>query len=134
MQRHLSTLSILHYVYGAFVCLSGLAALVIILVGGFLSSDLLNEATDGERIPAFVGVLVQSLGWVILVVVEVWGVMNMLSGSWIANRRNRTGSQVVAAFNCLNIPFGLALGIFTFMALGDDAVKQEYQGGTPAYR
>ena len=73
MQRHLSTLSILHYVYGAFVCLSGLAALVIILVGGFLSSDLLNEATDGERIPAFVGVLVQSLGWVILVVVEMWG-------------------------------------------------------------
>jgi hypothetical protein len=134
MQRHLSTLSILHYVYGAFVCLSGLAALAIILVGGFLSSDLLNEATNGERIPAFVGALVQSLGWVILVMAEVWGVLNILSGSWIANRRNRTGIQVVAAFNCLNVPFGLALGIFTFMTLGDDAVKQEFQSDSPAYR
>ena len=34
--------------------------------------DLLNEATNGERIPAFVGALVQSLGWVILVMAEVW--------------------------------------------------------------
>jgi hypothetical protein len=132
MQRHLSTLSILHYVYGAFVCLSGLAALAVVLVGGILSSDLVNEA-GGDGVPAFIGGIIQTLGWTVLVIVEAWGIINILSGGWIASRRNRTGTQVVAAFNCLNVPFGLALGIFTFITLGDDDVKRAYGQVPPTF-
>jgi hypothetical protein len=133
MQRHLSTLSILHYAYGAFICLTGLAALAVVLVGGFLSSDLVNEA-GGDRVPAFIGALIQTFGWVLLVTVEAWGILTMLSGSWIAGRRNRTGSQVVAALNCLNMPLGIALGIFTLITLNDEGVKQEYEQRIPGLR
>jgi hypothetical protein len=65
--------------------------------------------------------------------VEAWGIINILSGGWIASRRNRTGTQVVAAFNCLNVPFGLALGIFTFITLGDDGVKRAYGQVPPTF-
>ena len=133
MQRHLSTLSILHYAYGAFICLTGLAALAVVLVGGFLSSDLVNEA-GGDRVPAFIGAVIQTFGWVLLVTVEAWGILTMLSGSWIAGRRNRTGSQVVAALNCLNMPLGLALGIFTLLTLNDEGVKHEYDQRIPGIR
>jgi hypothetical protein len=133
MQRHLSTLSILHYAYGAFICLTGLAALAVVLVGGFLRSDLVNEA-GGDRVPAFIGALIQTFGWVLLVTVEAWGILTMLSGSWIAGRRNRTGSQVVAALNCLNMPLGIALGIFTLITLNDEGVKQEYDQRIPGLR
>jgi hypothetical protein len=133
MQRHLSTLSILHYAYGAFICLTGLAALAVVLVGGFLSSDLVNDA-GGDRVPAFIGALIQTFGWVLLVTVEAWGILTMLSGSWIAGRRNRTGSQVVAALNCLNMPLGIALGIFTLITLNDEGVKQEYEQRIPGLR
>ena len=126
MKRHLQTLSILHYVYGAFVCMSGFVALVFIFLGLFLSSDWLMENNDGEAVPRWIGGLFQTFGWVIFVVIEVWGVLNLLSGYWIARRRNRTGTQVIAAFNCLNIPFGIALGIFTFVLMADDEVKTEY--------
>lgn len=44
----------------------------------------------------------------------------------IDRRRNRTFSQVVAALNCLNIPFGIALGIFTFVVVADPEVRAEY--------
>ena len=133
MQRHLSTLSILHYAYGAFICLSGLAITAVILVGGFLRSDFVNEA-GGDRVPAFIGAVIQTYGWVLLVTVEAWGILTMLSGSWIASRRNRTGSQVVAALNCLNMPLGLALGIFTLITLNDEGVKQEYDQQIPGLR
>ena len=125
MERHLSTLSILHYIYGAFVCLSGLAAFAIVLVGGLLSSDLVNNA-GGDGVPALIGGVIQTLGWTVLVFVEAWGILTMVSGSWISNRRNRTGTQVVAALNCFNVPFGLALGIFTFITLNDEGVKRAY--------
>lgn len=128
MKRHLSSLSILHYVYGAFVCMGGLAALVFIFLGMFLSSDWVLENGDAGEVPGWVGTLLQTFGWVIFVVAELWGVMNLMSGYWISRRKNRTATQVIAAFNCLSIPFGLALGLFTFAVLSDDEVKQEYSG------
>ncbi|MEZ4758071.1 MAG: hypothetical protein R2817_14680 [Flavobacteriales bacterium] len=133
MQRHLSTLSILHYVYGAFICLTGLGLVLVVGVGGLLSSDLVQHG-DGDAPPEWIGRLLQGFGMILFVLVESWGLLNMLSGYWIAKRRNRTGTQVIAALNCLNMPLGLALGIFTFIALGDDAVKHEYDQRKPGIR
>lgn len=131
MKQHLSLLGILHYVYGAFVCLGGFAACFFILLGMFLSSDLLEVGDEAGWLPGWIGGMLQAFGWLIFIVAEAWGVLNILAGYWISRRRNRTATQVIAAFNCLNIPFGIALGIFTFMVLGDDEVKREYAAGLP---
>ncbi|MBL7951829.1 MAG: hypothetical protein JNM62_08915 [Flavobacteriales bacterium] len=128
MKRHLSTLSMLHYVYGAFVCVGGFFALGLIFLGGFLNSDFIAENSQGQPPPAWLGGFFEVFGWVLFVFIELWGILTLLSGSWISKRKNRTGSQVVAAFNCLNIPFGIALGIFTFVVLNDEEVKGEYAG------
>lgn len=134
MKRHLSSLSILHYVYGAFVCMSGLVAFAIIFLGFFIGSDIVADGGDGDPVLRLVGTVIQTGGWVIFAVVEVWGLLNILSGYWISRRRNRTASQVIAAFNCLSIPFGLALGLFTFGVLGDEEVKQQYLALPQGYR
>lgn len=128
MNRHLSTLTILHYVYGAFVCLAGGVALILILLGGFLNSDFLAENSQGEPPPVWLGGFFQVFGWILFAVIEAWGFLTILSGTWISKRTNRTGSLVVAGFNCLNFPFGIALGIFTFVVLLDDEVKRTYAG------
>lgn len=126
MKRHISTLSFLHYIYGAFVCMGGFVALVFIGLGLFLSSDFIAQES-GDPAPGFIGALFQTFGWVFFIAVEVWGLLNIASGYWISRRRNRTATQVIAAFNCLSIPLGLALGLFTFAVLGDEEVKQDYQ-------
>jgi hypothetical protein len=125
MKNHLSTLSVLHYVYGAFVCFSGLFLLALVFIGGFLQSDWLMERS-GEAPPAFVGGFMMVLGWVLFFLVETVGILNIVSGNLIASRKGRTFSQVVAAIDCLSIPFGLALGIFTFVVLTNEEVRQEY--------
>lgn len=129
MKQHLSTLSILHYVYGAFVCLTGFVAFLLIFSGLLIGSDFVVESNDGDPVLRLFGTLLQTGGWVLFFVIEFWGLMNILSGYWIARRSNRTATQVIAAFNCLNIPFGLALGVFTFVVLTDDEVKAEYEQG-----
>jgi quinol-cytochrome oxidoreductase complex cytochrome b subunit len=134
MTRHLSTLSILHYVYGAFVCLSGFVALIFIFLGGFLSSDFIAQQSQNEPVPHWLGTFFQTFGVILFVVIEVWGILTILSGSWIAKRKNRTGSLVVAGFSCLNMPLGILLGIFTFVVLLDEEVKRAYEGtSTPTY-
>ena len=121
----MSTLSILHYVYGALVCLGGVALLILVFLGHAMQSDWFVEH-GGEAPPPFVGAFLSWLGWVLFLLVETKGVLNLVSAGMIQKRRNRTFSQVVAAFNCINIPFGVALGVFTFVTLNDAEVKAEY--------
>ncbi|MDQ8200903.1 hypothetical protein QEH56_22240 [Pelagicoccus enzymogenes] len=55
------------------------------------------------------------------------GVGNLLSGIFIKKRKNRTFSLVVGALNVLQFPFGTALGIFTFILLLRDSVRELYE-------
>jgi len=131
MTRHLSTLSILHYVYGAFTCLMGCVALIFIFLGSFLNSDFIAENSHGEPPPEWLGGFMQALGWGLFILIETWGILTILSGIWISKRQNRTGSMVIAGLNCLSFPFGMALGIFTFVTLNDQEVRDLYPGNTP---
>ncbi|MBK8499467.1 MAG: hypothetical protein IPL52_11790 [Flavobacteriales bacterium] len=124
MVNNLRTLSILHYVYGALVCLGGAAMLMFIFIGAMLNSDMMQQQDDPP--PELVGGFMQVFGWVLFVIIEIIGILILLSGSWIAKRRNRTGSLVIAGFCCLNFPLGTALGIFTFVTLLNEEVKREY--------
>ena len=125
MKHHLPTLSILHYVYGVLELIGSTAVLVLIGLGWFLNSDWL-AANSGEPVPPFVGAFLQVLGWVLFVILSTHGALNIWSGWSISRAKNRTLSMVTAALNCLNIPFGLALGIVTFVALSDREVREVY--------
>lgn len=131
MKKHLTTLSILHYVYGALVCVVGLSLLVFVALGSFLSSDWLLEQAKGDVPPAWLGGFFQALGWSLFAFLEIKGVLNIISGALIARQRGRTFSLVVGGLDCLNIPFGLGLAIFTFITLSDDEVRRAYGAVAP---
>lgn len=128
MNQNLPTLSILHYVYGALVCLGGFAALMFMGLGTLLSSDLVMQNAE-EAPPEWLGGVFAAFGLGLFVILELWGIFIILSGYWISKRRNRTGSIVVAALCLPSFPFGTALGIFTLVVLLNDEVKLDYEQG-----
>ena len=66
------------------------------------------------------------LGWTV-------GGLTIYSGRCLARHRGKTFSYVVAAINCLSLPFGTILGIFTFVVLGRSSVERLYaEAPTPA--
>ena len=125
MKNHLSTISILHYVYGGLMCVGGLFMLMFVGVGTMLQSDLVQGQHDAP--PEFVGGFMQILGWVLLAFMETVGIFIMLSGHWISNRRIRTASLILAGVCCLTGLLGIALGVFTFVTLLNAEVKDEYE-------
>ena len=56
------------------------------------------------------------------------GWLTFYAGHCIAKRQKRTFVLVMAGVNCIWIPYGLLLGIFTFLALGAEDAKLEYGG------
>jgi len=74
-----------------------------------------------EFIPIMIGVYV-----VIGLFLVALCVCNVLSGLHIRKRKNRIFSFVVAGVNCMQFPFGTALGVFTFIVLSRLSVKMDY--------
>lgn len=56
------------------------------------------------------------------------GGLTFYAGHCIAKRQKRTFVLVMAGVNCIWIPYGLLLGISTFLALGAEDAKLEYGG------
>ena len=54
------------------------------------------------------------------------GVLNLISGLCLRARKGRTFSLVVAGINCLHIPLGTVLGVFTIVVLVRDSVREQY--------
>lgn len=129
MKNNLRTLEILHYVYGAFEILC--AVLVFFFfksMGMFLQSDFVADESNGDPAPAIVGGVVSTIGWAISGFVLFFGILNIISGRNIGLRRSRTFSMVMAGIDCLNLPLGTPLGIFTLIELSKEDVKQLYAG------
>ena len=56
----------------------------------------------------------------------VGGVLTLYSGNCIKKRKHRTLVYVMAALNCLFIPYGTLLGVFTFIILGSPEAMTEW--------
>jgi hypothetical protein len=54
-------------------------------------------------------------------------VLNLISGFFLRARKGRTFSLVVAGVNCVHIPLGRILGIFTIIVLLRDSVRELYE-------
>ena len=54
-------------------------------------------------------------------------ILNLISGFCLLARKNRIFSMVVAGMNCLHIPLGTVLGVFTLVVLLRDSVREMYE-------
>jgi hypothetical protein len=125
---HLKLLSIFHFV-GA-----GLALLGILFVLGhyaifrtfFSNPKMWDNQKQGAPPAEFFAIF----KWFYLAF-GVWFfsscVLNLISGLCIRAKRYRTFSLVVAAINCLHIPLGTVLGVFTLIVLIRDSVRELYE-------
>lgn len=52
--------------------------------------------------------------------------VNILSGVFLLKKKHHLFSLVVAGLNCLQIPFGTALGVCTIIVLQRESVRQSY--------
>jgi hypothetical protein len=64
-------------------------------------------------------------------VMGIWflasGVLNVISGVCLRARKHRTFSTVVAGINCVHMPLGTVLGVFTIIVLMRDSVRELYE-------
>ena len=156
--EHINLLAIFYYIAGILSLFGGFMAMLVIVIFLFLMSNSQPDTLE-VSIPTHSGshVLLQhelpnqhpsnfppqntgaASGIFIVLVLIIFlfslaqAIINILSGRFMKQRKHRTFSLIVAGLNCLSIPLGLALGIFTFVVLTRSSVVEEYKAGKPGW-
>jgi hypothetical protein len=129
-REHLKLLAIFHFVFAGLglVGLGFLALHFALMSTVFSSQDLWANSKEATPPPREFFSFFAWVYGVFAFVLVTGGVLNLLSGLWLRRRVNRAFSFVVAALDCLQVPFGTVLGIFTVVVLSRDSVRRLYEG------
>jgi len=117
-EQHLKILSVCYYVSAGFGVMVFILSGLVFLISGSMNAGSLSN--------------MQSLDYIVVSLVLVFLfcpmlVFNVLAGRFIAKRKHRTFTLIVAGLNCLSFSLSTVVGIFTFMTLNRASVKELYE-------
>ena len=101
--------------------------LAFIGVGTFIASSPQIAQTNNPPPPWF-GAIFAGLGALVFVSVEGMAALSFFTGRFLARRQHRTFCVVISALNCMSLPLGTALGVFTIIVLQRRSVKTLFAG------
>lgn len=125
---HLKLVEIFHFVYAG-MALAGVFFLLAhyAVFQAFFSNPQLWESQNQTPPPAAVFAV---LKWFYLIF-GAWfviGIMlNVISALCLRARKHRMFCMVVAGINCVRIPVGTVLGVFTIIVMARDSVRELYE-------
>jgi hypothetical protein len=133
-EQHLKLLSIFHFVVGGLIALVSCIPIFHFMIGlMFLVAPPPSRARAGQgpQPETFIGgMFVVIAGSIILagwtVAACVW-----LAGWFLYQRKHPMFCLVAACLECMWMPFGTVLGVFTIIVLQRPSVKKLFEGAIP---
>lgn len=128
-QEQLKLLAVFHYVVGGLVALFSCLPVLHIIIGIVMIAAPGKMSSSGGPPPAFIGWLFVAIGG--FVVLTGWAIAACIvaAGRFLAARRRYLFCVVVAAVECMFMPFGTVLGVLTIIVLMRDSVKASFAPG-----
>ena len=128
--EHLRLLEIFYYIAGGSKAVFALFPLLYVVFGIFVSFMATSSPhRAGEPSPAIIGLFIAGFGFLFSAIIGALAAAQIYVGRCIRHRRHRGRCYVIAAIGCINIPWGTAMAVFTFMVLGRDSVKALFNNG-----
>ncbi len=123
-ERQLDLLSIFHYIVGGLTALFACLPLVHVAIGlAMVLGDF-----NGDPPPPFLGWLFVGFGGMVILLGWALAALIITAGKKLGRKTSRKYCLVVGGLECLLMPFGTILGIFTIITLTKDSVKQLFDG------
>ena len=121
-REHLRLLAIFYYIWAGLQSLGGLIGIALIGVGAFFAASP-QIAQSNNPPPPWFGAVFAGLGALVFVAVEGVAALSFFTGRFLSRRQHHTFCVVISALNCMSLPLGTALGIFSILVLQRASVK-----------
>ena len=133
--EHLRLLSIFHYIVGGLAALFSLFPLLYTTVGAiFMFVARHGAQKPGEELPPeFIGWIFAVIGSLLFLAGIAIAICVLIAGRSLAKHTRYWFAFVMACIECLFIPFGTILGVFTIIVLSRESVKALFLTGAKAH-
>ena len=118
-EEHLRLLSIFHYVVGGMTAFFACFPCIHLVVGIAMVSGVFGEKGP----PLLVGWLFVVIPAIMILIGWTLALVIFVAGRFLSRRINYTYCFVVAAVECVFMPVGTVLGIFTIIVLNRTSVR-----------
>jgi hypothetical protein len=122
--EHLRLLSIFHYVVSGLAALFACFPVFHLVFGLFFIFAPQKSGQGSNQFPALMGWFFVAFASVFILLGWTFAVCVLIAGRFIAARKHYTFYFVMAAVECLFMPFGTCLGVFTILVLNRASVKE----------
>jgi hypothetical protein len=126
--EHLRLLSIFHYVVGGIAALFACFPCIHLVVGIVLVSGAIRAEPGHELPPAFLGWFFIAIASAFILLGWCFAIAVLVAGRYLAQHTHYMYCLVVAGIECLFMPFGTILAVFTLVVLIQPSVKSLFQG------
>jgi hypothetical protein len=127
--RHLDLLAIFHYVVAALTALFGCFPLIHLALGIAMLMGALDDGKGNAPPPAF-GIFFIMFALFAITIMWAAAIAIAIAGRRLKRRESYTYCLVVAAIQCIFVPVGTLLGVFTLMVLTRPSVKALFEEQT----
>lgn len=135
-EEHLRLLSIFHYVVGALAALFALFPVFHLIFGLVMILAPAKFSGHGSDQPplALMGWFFVVFASVFILIGSTFSVFVITTGRFLSLRRHHLFCLVMGGVECMFMPFGTVLGVFTIIVLSRESVKQLFGAGPPTDR
>src|SRR4051812_22201360 len=123
IEKQLQLLSIFHYVVGGVMVLFWCFPLIHFVLGLAMTFWPDKLSPNGHAPPAALGCVFMLIGGGLFLTGQAIAWCAIASGRFIAQRRRYLFVFIVACCECMFMPFGTVLGVFTIVLLSKEHVK-----------
>jgi hypothetical protein len=121
--EHLKLLSIFHYVVGGMAAFFACIPILHLVIGLLFILAPEKFGHGSNQPPAFLGWFFVVFASIFILLGWVFAVFVLVAGRLIARRKYYTFCFVMACVECLFMPFGTVLGVFSILVLNRQSVK-----------
>jgi len=128
-EQQLEVLAILHYVFGGLTALFSCFFLFHMGLGIAMSSGAMDG--PGNHLPHMIGWLMALFAGCFVLIGWILGGLIIAAGRKLKRRRAYGFCFVMACLECMLMPLGTVLGVFTIVLLSKDPVKKLFSPASP---
>lgn len=130
-QEHLRLLMLAHYIWAGIIGLFSLFALFYIGIGAMFASGAFPQPNTSAPDPRVAGMFFIGIGSAFLILGLTFASLTFFAGRSIRDRRRWLFCLIIAGLNCLQVPFGTAMGVCTIIVLNRPEVKLLFMSPGP---
>jgi hypothetical protein len=130
-KEHLRLLAIFHYIVAGLAAMFSLFPLIYTTIGAiFVFIARRGTPKAGEELPPeFLGWIFVGVGSLLFLLGIAMAICILIDGRCLSGCKCYSFALVMACVECLFIPFGTILGVFTIIALSRESVKALFSTG-----